>query len=1222
MIRGMKINILVLTLAAAVLVSAPVARADFQAGLAAYQQQQYATAWREWTPIAEAGDPIAQNGLGVMAFSGYGVPQDHALAAQWFERAALQGLTDAQYNLAIMYQQGLGVTQNAAQARAWFELAAAQGHEQAAASLAATPPEPAVRRAPTSRTSVRPVSAQQAAFDRGMAAYRQGDFDGALREWQPLAERGMARAQNNLGVMYDKGQGVARDARTAVSWFSRSAEGGMAAGQANLSVMFANGDGVPQDDREALAWAARAAERGYAPAQFDLARIFEQGRGTAADPAQAARWYQQAANQGHTQAQYQLALAYERGSGVAKDSGAALSWLQQSADGGYAPAQFALAVRLENGDGVATDPAGAVSLFRRAAEQGLAEAQHNLGLALSDVGDREAVTWLRRAADQGLVPAQAKLGALYAAGNGVVQDGGSAVRWLTAAADAGDVSAQYNLGVLYATGPIASRNLPRAAAWYEKAAAQQLAEAQYSLAVLYDTGQGVAQDPDQATQYYRQAATQGYAGPPSALARVGVTGTTAPDVASGTSGTGTVTADSGIDLTDILARAITRDDVGVATTGPAPGSEDQLAALEPSTAPATPPTLPDTALAFDGPLPQVPPARFDTGLSASQRGDYLIAFTQWLPLAEAGFAKAQFNVGELYHQGQGVAADDAESTRWYELAAAQGHAGASARLDELQQPETVVTPPLQIEAPAPVDVATTVETPAPVETVETPAPVEIAETPAPVEIEIAPAAEPEAAEPDAADIALPGASATIEIAALPAASTADSRTRADALVAAASPDSVTSEIFDAGYDAYRAGDPGLAATLWRQLAEEGLVNAQYNLALMSLRGDGLERDPDQAMDWMRRTARKGDPQAQFALGLLLDRGFGVPRGADEAVSWYRRAADAGHVAAQTQLGVAYYEGLGVPRDLSVAVQWYRQAARELSQRPYSETLVDSPEFSVFDAPEPAGWLKRIVGLARRGESYEAGLAAFQRGDYGGALSQWSTLASDGDVRSQSKMSILYATGRGVPRDAREARRWAEAAIEQGSVEGMFVMGQLIATGAVAGSDSDALAWFQRAAELGHAPAQGKLGVRTILGRGIDPDVDQGLIWLTEAAQAGASDALTNLGLIYLTGFDGVPKDTQVAVTSLEAAAAAGNRVAQYNLGAMYANGDGLPQDSGKAQELFAAAAEQGLRQAQFALGLMFSGDGAQADFARANRWFRAAAGSTNPTEFALRTNPS
>ena len=45
-------------------------------------------------------------------------------------------------------------------------------------------------------------------FQKGLTAYRSGDFATALREWKPLAEQGHARAQFYLGVMYEKGRGV------------------------------------------------------------------------------------------------------------------------------------------------------------------------------------------------------------------------------------------------------------------------------------------------------------------------------------------------------------------------------------------------------------------------------------------------------------------------------------------------------------------------------------------------------------------------------------------------------------------------------------------------------------------------------------------------------------------------------------------------------------------------------------------------------------------------------------------------------------------------------------------------------------------------------------------------------------------------------------------------------------------------------------------------------
>ena len=64
-------------------------------------------------------------------------------------------------------------------------------------------------------------------FQKGLTAYKSGDFATALREWTPLAKQGDADAQFNLGLMYDKGQGVPQDYKTAVKWYRLAAEQGM-----------------------------------------------------------------------------------------------------------------------------------------------------------------------------------------------------------------------------------------------------------------------------------------------------------------------------------------------------------------------------------------------------------------------------------------------------------------------------------------------------------------------------------------------------------------------------------------------------------------------------------------------------------------------------------------------------------------------------------------------------------------------------------------------------------------------------------------------------------------------------------------------------------------------------------------------------------------------------------------------------------------------------------
>ncbi len=98
----------------------------FNAGVAAYKLGAYATALREWHPLAKQGNAKAQYNLGVMYRKGQGVPQDDAEAVKWYRKAAEQGYAGAQNNLGFMYGKGQGVPQDDAQAHMWYNLAASR----------------------------------------------------------------------------------------------------------------------------------------------------------------------------------------------------------------------------------------------------------------------------------------------------------------------------------------------------------------------------------------------------------------------------------------------------------------------------------------------------------------------------------------------------------------------------------------------------------------------------------------------------------------------------------------------------------------------------------------------------------------------------------------------------------------------------------------------------------------------------------------------------------------------------------------------------------------------------------------------------------------------------------------------------------------------------------------------------------------------------------------
>jgi len=108
-----------------------VARADFEDGVKAARQGDYATALKEWKLLAEQGHASAQYNLGVMYANGQGVPQDYAEAMKWYRKAAEQGNAGAQNNLGVMYANGQGVPQDYIQAHMWWNLSAAQGNKVA-----------------------------------------------------------------------------------------------------------------------------------------------------------------------------------------------------------------------------------------------------------------------------------------------------------------------------------------------------------------------------------------------------------------------------------------------------------------------------------------------------------------------------------------------------------------------------------------------------------------------------------------------------------------------------------------------------------------------------------------------------------------------------------------------------------------------------------------------------------------------------------------------------------------------------------------------------------------------------------------------------------------------------------------------------------------------------------------------------------------------------------
>ena len=363
-------------------------------------------------------------------------------------------------------------------------------------------------------------------------------------------ERATPRATTKFDAESNLAQLAATtDSRTLFNELKAKADAGDVTAQNDVGMRFMMGDGVAQNLAKGFTWFLKAAEQGNAQAQFHAGACYQFGDGTSTNLTEAVKWYRKSTDQGNAAAQNALGVSYENAIGVAKDQAEAVNWFRKSAEQGDAEGQHNLGWCYANGAGVPTDHFEAWKWLNRAAAQKSREALRRLNALeifmspeqlqmareldgaqlLAKEGDvighyglgvfysygrgvpqdhAEAVKWFRKAADQGFAPAQYSLGSHYARGDGVVKDVSEAVKWWGKAAEQGDAEAQYSLARCYSLGEGVGKDSAQAAKWLHKAADQGLARAQFRLGVSYATGDGEAKDEVAAVKWYRRAAEQ------------------------------------------------------------------------------------------------------------------------------------------------------------------------------------------------------------------------------------------------------------------------------------------------------------------------------------------------------------------------------------------------------------------------------------------------------------------------------------------------------------------------------------------------------------------------------------------------------------------------------------------------------------------------------------------------------------------------------------------
>jgi TPR repeat protein len=121
----------------------------------------------------------------------------------------------------------------------------------------------------------------------------------ALKLFQPLAEKGNAKAQYHLAIMYENGWGTPVDKKKALDLYTKAAQQSLVPAETRLGEIYLRGTLVLQDLNKAREWFQKAAKAQSSDAQVQLADMYERGLGVPADPKEAYAWNAVAAKRGN-----------------------------------------------------------------------------------------------------------------------------------------------------------------------------------------------------------------------------------------------------------------------------------------------------------------------------------------------------------------------------------------------------------------------------------------------------------------------------------------------------------------------------------------------------------------------------------------------------------------------------------------------------------------------------------------------------------------------------------------------------------------------------------------------------------------------------------------------------------------------------------------------------------------------------------------------------------
>ncbi len=1049
----------------------------------------------------------------------------------------------------------------------------------------------------------------------GLDAYRQGHYMQAVEPLtsdlnkDPVADYYIARMR-----LY--GYGELKNNTTAIRYFKRAAEKGFLPAQQTMARFALMKENNPE---QALYWFKRAADSNDIQAQMYCAAAYLFGVGVKKNPESAQRYLIAAAKTGNSIAQYALAQSFLDSRQQANKK-LGLLWLEKAVAQNNPAAQTKSGELYANGAGVPVDLVKAKEMLNLAINQGYIPAVYQMAELLRKQGDfKQAKDWYIRAENAHYTPAEVGLAQIYTQQSSPFYD--------------------LHLGFLQML----------------KAAQNGSSEAQLALAGMYKNGQGVDKDENLAKEWAQKAIVSSKGTPASAQMDAAVWLSL---------GKAHTLAASGYQLRGILSDWQNPDALKENNYNQAPQMErlNRTALYKPKFVMANPNDITISeyydalaaVLSGDSKSAELLFPRYPIDKQTGQLSDQAF-FEQLQKRAVLGDSDAQFTLSQMYQDGIGVNKDIQAAIKYYELATAQQELRAEYNLGLIYLEGNGI--------PADYVKAVTLLRDAAFKGNDhaqyTLANINEHGYRNSAGEEVIPA------DPEQATAMYFLASANdYGLAQYRLAEMLVREKKADMTVAGKQKrNQMIKQLYQGAYSSGVAdaalplaffnamdsdkGKQALAFEEAKKSANAGNAAAALLLGLFYDRGIIEQANPEEALDWYEKASV--NPVGAFILGTYISQGTGIRKNTEKGADLLQKAADAGFSYANLNLAVMkqqegkvflpelekalalgnstagllladyylslgnddtqlqqarniyqsladkgdkdgqfklaymYEQGLGGAIDITNAEKWYRAAAEQgqtgaqfLLGQLYQLGLVGNQP----DYVEAKKWYSKAESTYAPAAIALGFVYDTVDDDYQQALTSYQHAAEQKDPIGQFDLGLIYEKGKGRAVDFVKAKELYQQAADSGHRQAMVQLAGLYFNGSLGERDEqEALAWYRKAAELGDRDALYQLGLLAETGVAIKLDFPEAIRYYQQASDKGNAKAMLALARIYQYGL-GVPQDNQQAEKYYKELAKLGNAYAQYQLATFYFEGLGGKRQPQEAKQLLAQAQENGSLQAR------------------------------------------